>query len=144
MSQSYRNTCSYLKDWTCVPEIYISFVLLVAVKFTILHFSLEVSCTFHKSCPYKCLGAWHKTYQVIRIIPEPQHICEKHVSFALLVWCRMCLFPAGFLHILLIMFPGILRGWLPILSKHMIIHEPILQKYMQLFEGLNMCARNIY
>ena len=43
-------------------------MLLVDVKFTNLYFSLEVSCTFHKSCPYKCLGAWHKTYQVIRVI----------------------------------------------------------------------------
>jgi len=97
-----------------------------------------------KSCPYECLGAWHKTYQVIRIILEPQHICEKHVIFALLVWCRMCLFPAGFLRILLIIFPGILKGWLPILSKHMLIHSPILQECMQLFEWLNMCVRNIY
>jgi hypothetical protein len=60
--------------------------------------------------------------EILEVIPEPQHICEKHVSFALLVWCRMCLFPAGFLHILLIIFPGILKGWLPILSKHMLIH----------------------
>ena len=144
MSQSYRNTCSYLKDWTCVPEIYICVVLFCWCEIHNSTFFLQVSCTLHKSCLHKCFGAWHNTHQVIKVIAEPQHMCGKYVSFALLVCCRMCLFPAGFLHILLIMFQGFLKGCSPILWKHLIIHEPILQKCMQLFGRLNMCVRNIY
>ena len=64
--------------------------------------------------------------EIPKVIAELQHICKNHVSFALLVGVG-CVFPAGFLHILPIMFPEMLKGCLPILSQHMTIHQPIIR-----------------
>ena len=100
--QSYPSTWQFIKPSLDIHEViaeiehvcqkHICAALLVAVKLTIQHFFSKVSCTFHQSCPRNVLevnqihiNSLANHIEMPKVIPETQHICNEHVSFALLV-----------------------------------------------------------